>query len=69
MKQQQHNEEIADSHLKDIREAAGMWSLIWSMGRIPQHIMSALVEIKEGMTRPGQSQRHRPGSTYKVCDA
>lgn len=38
------------------------------MGRIPEQIISALVETKEGMTRPGQSQRHRPGSTYRVCE-
>lgn len=46
---------------------AGMWSLIWSMDRMPQQIISALVETKEGMTRPGQSQRHRPGCTNRVC--
>lgn len=55
-------------HRKDMRETAGTWSRIWSMGRIPEQIISALVETKEGMTRPGQSQRHRPGSTYRVCD-
>lgn len=49
-----------------MREMAGTWSLIWSMGRIPQQIISALVATKEGMTRPGQSHRHRPGSTYSV---
>lgn len=53
---------------KDISETAGTWSLIWSMGRIPEQIISALVETKEGMTRPGQSQRQRPGSTYRVCE-
>lgn len=53
---------------KDMSEIAGTWSLIWSMGRIPEQIISALVETKEGMTRPGQSQRHRSGSTYRVCD-
>lgn len=51
---------------KDMSETAGTWSRIWSMGRTPEQIISALVETKEGMTRPGQSQRHRPGSTYRV---
>ena len=59
---------VSKSTQKDISETAGTWSLIWSMGRIPQQIISALVETKEGITRPGQSQRHRPGSTYRVCD-
>lgn len=53
-------------HAKDIREIGGTWSLIWSIGRIPEQIISALVEMKDGITRPGQSQRHRPGSTYRV---
>lgn len=53
-------------HAKDIREMGGTWSLIWSIGRIPEQIISALVEMKDGITRPGQSQRHRPGSTYRV---
>lgn len=53
-------------HAKDIREIGGTWSLIWSIGRIPEQIISALVETKDGITRPGQSQRHRPGSTYRV---
>lgn len=53
-------------HAKDIRETGGTWSLIWSIGRIPEQIISALVETKDGITRPGQSQRHRPGSTYRV---
>lgn len=39
------------------------------MGRIPEQIISAFVETKDGITRPGQSQRHRPGSTYRVCAA
>lgn len=54
------------SHAKDIKEMGGTWSLIWSIGRIPEQIISALVEMKDGITRPGQSQRHRPGSTYRV---
>lgn len=53
-------------HTKDIREMGGTWSLIWSIGRIPEQIISALVEMKDGITRPGQSHRHRPGSTYRV---
>lgn len=59
---------MCQNHMKDIKEAAGTWSLIWSMDRIPEQIISALVETKEGMTRPGQSQRHRPASTYSVCN-
>lgn len=49
-----------------MREMAGTWSRIWSMGRIPLQIISALVDMKEGMTRPGQSHRQRPGSTNNV---
>lgn len=45
---------------------AGTWSRIWSIGRIPLQIISALVDTKEGMTRPGQSHRQRPGSTNNV---
>lgn len=39
------------------------------MGRMPEQIISALVDTKEGITRPGQSQRHSPGSTYSVCNS
>jgi len=35
----------------------GTKSRIWSIGSMPLMIMSALVETKDGITSPGQSQR------------
>ena len=43
----------------DTRDTGGVWSLIWSMGSIPLTIISALVEMRVGKTRPGQSHSIR----------
>lgn len=51
---------------KDIRETAGTWSLIWSIGKIPLRIISAFVDTNEGNTRPGQSHSNTSSLTYSV---
>jgi len=48
---------------KDIRETAGTWSLIWSIGKIPLRIISAFVDTNEGNTRPGQSHSNTSSLT------
>jgi len=44
----------------------GTKSRIWSIGSIPVTIMSAFVDTKDGMTRPGQSHSTNDSSRYSV---
>ena len=46
----------------------GIWSLIWSMGRMALHTISALEVMNVGKTRPGQSHRRSWGLTYRVWE-
>lgn len=45
----------------------GTQSRSWSIGNMPFTTSSAVVEINEGNTRPGQSQSIRSWSTNSVC--
>ena len=47
-------------------DTGGMWSLIWSIGRTPLQIMSALLVTKFGNTSPGQSHNTRSSAAYSV---
>jgi hypothetical protein len=43
------------------------WSRIWSIGKMPQIIISCLVETKLGITKPGQSHNIKSSSMFNVC--
>lgn len=53
--------------LSHTRETGGTWARSWSIGKIPQHTISALDERKEGKTKPGQSHTIKSSLRYNVC--
>ena len=42
------------------------WSRIWSIGKIPQMIISCFVDTKLGITKPGQSHNIKSSSMFMV---